>query len=67
MSGKAGSRSLPANAPMSAVQADELKQLAFEAYEPDAFRRQLSAAEAERRIEALRAKLRLLDGPPHTL
>lgn len=52
---------------MSAAQADQLRQLAFDAYEPEAFQQQLTAAEAERRIEALRAKLKLLDGPPHTL
>ncbi len=56
-----------ANTPMSPAQADELRRLAFEAYEPDAFQRLLTAAEAERRIETLRAKLKLLDGPPHTL
>jgi hypothetical protein len=67
MSRKSASRTADANAPMSAVQAEELRRLAFEAYEPDAFQRLLTAAEADRRIEALRAKLKLLDGPPHTL
>jgi hypothetical protein len=67
MSGKSGSRSPPANAPMSTAQANELRQLAIDAYEPDAFQQQLTAAEAERRIETLKAKLKLLDGPPHTL
>jgi hypothetical protein len=41
--------------------------LADEAFEPEAYRDHLSQAEALRRIEALRAKLRLQDGPPHTL
>ena len=61
------SRRTDTNAPMSAAQAEELRRLAFEAYEPDAFQRLLTAAEASRRIETLRAKLKLLDGPPHTL
>lgn len=52
---------------MSEAQAAELRQLAFEAYEPDAFQRNLTPAEAERRIAMLRAKLKLLDGPPHPL
>jgi hypothetical protein len=53
--------------PMTADQAARLKQLAFDAYEPDAFREVLSQAEAERRIAMLSAKLKLLDTPPHTL
>jgi len=53
--------------PMTADQAARLKQLAFDAYEPDAFKEALSQAEAERRIAMLTAKLRLLDSPPHTL
>jgi len=56
-----------ADAPMSAEQAVPLKQLAIEAYEPDAFREHLTHADTERRIAMLRAKLKLLDGPPHTL
>jgi hypothetical protein len=56
-----------ANGPMSPAQTDELRRLAFEAYEPDAFQEFLTAAEAERRIKTLRAKLKLLDGPPHPL
>lgn len=67
MTRQKSSRSANANGPMSAAQANELKQLAFDAYEPDAFQQQLTAAEAERRIETLKAKLKLLDGPPHTL
>jgi len=53
--------------PMTADQAARLKQLSIDAYEPDAFQEVLSQAEAERRIAALSAKLKLLDEPPHTL
>ena len=52
---------------MTPQQASELKALAKEAFEPEAYRAHLSQAEALRRIQALRAKLRLQDGPPHTL
>jgi hypothetical protein len=52
---------------MSPEQARELKALAADAYDPEAFHEKLSSAEAARRIAALRAKLKLLDGPPHTL
>jgi hypothetical protein len=50
---------------MTNDQAIQLRQLAFDAYEPDAFRLNLTRTEAERRIAALQAKLRLLDDPPH--
>jgi len=50
---------------MTAEQAERLKALAYEAYEPEAFSPSLTAAEAERRIATLNAKLKLLDGPPH--
>ncbi|HEY1474716.1 MAG TPA: DUF3072 domain-containing protein [Pseudolabrys sp.] len=53
--------------PMTAEQSARLKQLAIDAYEPDAFKESLSRSEAERRIAALSAKLPLLDDPPHTL
>jgi hypothetical protein len=53
--------------PMSAEQAGLLKRLARDSYEPEAFKRDLTRAEAARRIAALSAKLKLLDGPPHTL
>jgi hypothetical protein len=53
--------------PMSAAQASRLKALAEEARELEAFDPKLTAAEAARRIDALQAKLRLQDGPPHTL
>jgi hypothetical protein len=44
-----------------------LRRLAQEAYEPDAFSEQLTRAEAAERIAMLKAKLKLLDEPPHTL
>ena len=53
--------------PMAAEQAVRLKALAEEALEPEAFRRRLSRSQAAVRIAALEAKLRLQDGPPHTL
>jgi hypothetical protein len=54
-------------APMTAEQASRLKALAIDALEPEAFSLDLTAAEAGRRIATLEAKLRLQDGPPHTL
>ena len=53
--------------PMTAAQAAMLKRLAEEAYELDAFKPNISRAEADIRIAMLTAKLKLLDGPPHTL
>jgi hypothetical protein len=50
---------------MTSDQAIQLRQLAFDAYEPDAFHPNLTRMEAERRIAALQAKLRLMDDPPH--
>jgi hypothetical protein len=41
--------------------------LAKVAYELDAFKPNLRCAEADIRIAMLKAKLKLLDGPPHTL
>jgi hypothetical protein len=55
------------NRPMTAEQAETLRRLAKDAYELDAFKPNLTRAEADRRIAALTAKLKLLDGPPHTL
>ena len=55
------------NQPMTPEQAAILKRLAQLAYELDAFKPNLTSAEADRRIAALNAKLKLLDGPPHTL
>ena len=53
--------------PMTGEQAEKLRRLAEAAYELDAFKSKLSRAEADRRIATLTAKLKLLDGPPHTL
>jgi hypothetical protein len=52
---------------MTAAQAATLKSLAQDAYELDAFRPNLSSAEADIRIATLTAKLKLLGEPPHTL
>jgi Protein of unknown function (DUF3072) len=53
--------------PMTAEQAATLKRLANAAYELDAYKPNLTRAEASLRIAVLTAKLKLLDGPPHTL
>ena len=52
---------------MTPAQATELKRLALDAFEPDAFQQHLTKSEAAQRIAALKAKLKLLDEPPHTL
>jgi hypothetical protein len=52
---------------MTATQAALLRELAFDAYEPEAFQRNLTQTDAEQRINMLRAKLKLMDGPPDTL
>jgi hypothetical protein len=52
---------------MTAEQAATLRRLAEDAYELDAFRPNLTRAEADGRIAMLIAKLKLLDAPPHTL
>jgi hypothetical protein len=52
--------------PMNAEQAALLRKLAFDAYEPEAFKPNLSQLEAERRIDVLRAKMKLISDPPHT-
>jgi hypothetical protein len=52
--------------PMTAEQAATLKRLARDAYELDAFKPNLKRT-ADIRIAMLTAKLKLLDGPPHTL
>lgn len=52
--------------PMTAAQAAELKRLAGEGREPEAFAPSLTKAEAAERIKALKAKLRLMSEPPHT-
>ena len=56
-----------ADGPMTAAQTATLKRLAQAAYELDAFMTNLTGAEADKRIAMLTAKLKLLDGPPHTL
>jgi hypothetical protein len=56
-----------AGAPMTPEQAAELKRLASDAFEHDAFGPHLTQTEAFQRIAALKAKLKLLDEPPHTL
>ena len=58
---------MSANQPMTVEQAATLKQLAKAAYELDAFKPNLTRAEADLRIAMLTAKLKLLDAPPHTL
>ena len=52
--------------PMTGAQTSYLKTLSQQAYEFDAFSDRLTKAEASKRIDALKAKLKLLDGPPHT-
>jgi hypothetical protein len=51
---------------MTPEQANLLRELAFDAYEPEAFSSELTAAEAEQRISVLQAKLKLMSEPPHT-
>ncbi len=53
--------------PMTADQAKLLKDLARNSFELDAFDPNLTRADVEWRIAALKAKLTLLDEPPHTL
>jgi hypothetical protein len=48
---------------MTGEQAETLKRLAQAAYELDAYKPNLTRGEAD----LLAAKLKLLDGPPHTL
>jgi hypothetical protein len=57
----------PLIANMTVEQAATLRRLAEAAYELEAFQPNLSRAEADLRIATLTAKLKLLDGPPHTL
>ena len=53
--------------PITGAQASYLKTLSEQAMEPEAFDETITKAEASKRIDALKAKLRLLDGPPHSL
>lgn len=48
-------------APMTKGQADTLRSLSIEAYQPKQFAEHLSAAEAALRIEALRHEIALAD------
>ncbi len=52
---------------MTVEQANLLKYLAHEAYELEAFKPNLTQAEAARRIAILHAKIKLQGEPPHTL
>jgi hypothetical protein len=52
---------------MTAEQAATLKRLAEAAYKREAFKPNLTRAEADVRIATLTAKLKLLGEPPHTL
>jgi hypothetical protein len=52
---------------MTAEQAATLKRLAEAAYELEAFKPNLTRAEADVRIAMLTAKLKRLDEPPRTL
>ena len=61
-----GKKKLDTVAVMTPEQASLLRKLAFDAYEPEAFSSELTAAEAEQRINVLRAKLKLMSEPPHT-
>jgi hypothetical protein len=58
---------MTADRPMTAEQAATLKRLAEAAYGLDAFKPNLTRAEADLRIAMLTAKLKLLGGSPHTL
>ena len=49
------------DAPMTRSQAEMLRSLSIEAYQPKQFADDLSAAEAARRIEALRREIALAD------
>jgi Protein of unknown function (DUF3072) len=49
------------DAPMTRSQAEMLRSLSIEAYQPRQFAEDLSAAEAARRIEALRREIALAD------
>ncbi|HEY6699584.1 MAG TPA: hypothetical protein VI137_02015 [Pseudolabrys sp.] len=56
-----------AEGPMTVAQAATLKKVAQAAYALDAFKPNLTRPEADKRIAMLTAKLKQLDGPPHTL
>jgi Protein of unknown function (DUF3072) len=52
--------------PMTGAQASYLKTLSEQARDPQAYDPELTRAEASRRIDALKARLRLPSEPPHT-
>ena len=56
-----------ADARMTARQERELRELAKDALEPEAFSRMLTRTEAAARINTLKAKLALMSHPPHTV
>ena len=49
------------DAPMTRSQAEMLRSLSIEAYQPKQFAENLSAAEAARRIDAIRREIALAD------
>jgi hypothetical protein len=51
--------------PMTGAQASYLKTLTEEAREPDAYSDHLTKSEASKRIDMLKAKLKLMSEPPH--
>ena len=63
--GKTPNHWVSADDPMTGAQASYLKTLSEEAHEPDAFSERLTKAVASKRIEVLKAKLKLFSGPPH--
>lgn len=65
-SGKEPVLTTGADAPMTEEQATELRRLAHEAFDLEAFGEHLTQSEAARRIATLQAKLRLQGEPPHT-
>ncbi len=70
---KAGGRqpdavlSTGADAAMTADQERQLRELSKDALEPEAFSRTLTQAEAAERIIMLKAKMKLMSHPPHTV
>lgn len=56
-----------ADAPMSAEQEAVLRELAKDALEPEAFSQVLTQSQAAERISVLKAKLKLMSHPPHTV
>jgi hypothetical protein len=63
---KGPSERVSGDEPMTGAQASYLKTLSEQAHEPAAYDPELTKAEASRRIDALKAKMRLASDPPHT-